>query len=76
MELLEEGLNLHLNKFPKDFAEMMRKHELNNTMDALEYQKGIATFATKHVCTLRPWPKDLAQPFEENSQDPTTRVKL
>lgn len=29
IELLEEGLNLHLDKFPKDFAEMIRKHELN-----------------------------------------------
>jgi L-proline amide hydrolase len=29
IELLEEGLNLHLDKILKDFAEMIRKHELN-----------------------------------------------
>jgi len=76
MDLVEEGLNLHLDRFPKDFAEMIRKHELNNTMDTPEYQKGIATFAVKHVCTLRPWPKELAQSFEENSKDPTVASKL
>jgi len=76
MELLEAGLNLHLDKFPKDFAEMIRKHESNDTMDAAEYQEGIATFITKHTCTLRPLPKDLAQSFEENKKDPTVTAKL
>lgn len=76
MELLEEGLNLQLDKFPKEFAEMIRKHELNNTMDEPEYQQGIATFVTRHVCTLRPWPKELTQSFEGNSRDPTVSSRL
>ena len=36
----------------------------------------IASFGTKHICTLRPWQKDLTQSFEENNKDPTVADKL
>lgn len=76
IQLLEKGLNLHLDQFPKEFAEMMRKHEAENTTNAPEYSKGISQFIARHLCSLRPWPRELRDSFAANGEDPTVSSSM
>ncbi|KAH9478940.1 L-amino acid amidase [Psilocybe cubensis] len=71
IHLLEKGLNLHLDQFPKEFADMMRRHESENTTNSPEYSKGISQFVSKHLCSLSPWPQELRDSFAANGKDPT-----
>lgn len=76
IQLLEQGLNLHLDQFPKEFAKMMRKHEEDNTTSSPEYSKGMAQFIAKHLCSLLPWPQDLQDSFRANGEDPTVSSSM
>ncbi|KAJ7727389.1 proline-specific peptidase [Mycena metata] len=71
MALWEEGNATLLAAFPKDFQEMLKKHEDAGTTDSEEYQKGIQQFYDKHLCTVQPWPDALVKSFEALAADST-----
>jgi hypothetical protein len=56
--LLLSGLETLRDKFPGNYAQMMRKHEAEGTFDSLEYKHAITQFCKKHLCTLDPLPED------------------
>ncbi|KAJ7857409.1 Alpha/Beta hydrolase protein [Mycena olivaceomarginata] len=71
MELWSVGTNALLHGFPKEFRDMLKKHELAGTTDSEEYQAGIQKFNEKHLCRVQPWPKDLVNAFEALEADAT-----
>ncbi|KAF8966611.1 Alpha/Beta hydrolase protein [Flammula alnicola] len=71
IELASRGTNYLLDQFPKDFAEMIRKHEADGTTDAPEYIQGCMQFNKKHFCTLDPWPQELVTSVVATGNHPT-----
>ncbi|KAF8987772.1 proline-specific peptidase [Cyathus striatus] len=60
MELWVKSARGLLEKFPKDFVDMMKKHEEEGTTGDKEYQDGMWEFYGKHVITLpQPLPKEI-----------------
>ncbi|KZV68540.1 proline-specific peptidase [Peniophora sp. CONT] len=71
IELWKVSVNKLLRRFPKEFQDMLRKHEEEGTTDSQEYQDGMTAFYQKHICTLDPWPEQLNQAFAALGEDPT-----
>ncbi|KAF9051729.1 Alpha/Beta hydrolase protein [Panaeolus papilionaceus] len=74
--LMQDGLNILLDRFGPDFAQMIRKHEAKRTMDAQEYQAGMTLFTLSHFCSLEPWPTELRQSFAVSAEDETVHDQL
>lgn len=70
IDLYERGTRKLLNQFPDNFADMLQKHELEGTMDSIEFQEGMKKFNQKHICTVDPWPQNLIQSFNAVQQNP------
>jgi L-proline amide hydrolase len=64
MEVLRAGL-------PPDVDATLRRHEAAGTTDTREYFAAMRVFYEKHVCRLRPWPKDYVASFMETASNPT-----
>ncbi|VDC07916.1 unnamed protein product [Peniophora sp. CBMAI 1063] len=71
IELWKASVNKLLERFPKEFQEMLRRHEENGTTDDEEYQEGMMKFYRKHMCTVDPWPQELNDAFAALGEDPT-----
>ncbi|KAF9267134.1 proline-specific peptidase [Marasmius fiardii PR-910] len=68
----EEGIHKLLQtRFPKDFYDMVKKHEREGTTDSKEYQGASELFMEKHVCTVDPWPEEFMQSVTESQKDKT-----
>ncbi|KAF8980176.1 proline-specific peptidase [Cyathus striatus] len=60
MELWVKSARGLLENFPKDFVDMMKRHEEEGTTGDKEYQDGMWEFYGKHVITLpQPLPKEI-----------------
>jgi proline-specific peptidase len=71
MELWSVGTNALLEAFPREFRDMLKKHEVAGTTGSEEYQAGIQQFNEQHLCRAQPWPQDLVNAFEALEADPT-----
>ncbi|KAJ7873841.1 proline-specific peptidase [Mycena olivaceomarginata] len=59
MELWSVGTNALLEAFPREFRDMLMKHEVAGTFDE------------QHLCGAQPWPQDLVNAVEALEADPT-----
>ncbi|MFC0527346.1 proline iminopeptidase-family hydrolase [Phytohabitans kaempferiae] len=64
MEVLRAAL-------PADVDATLRRHEAAGTTGTNEYVKAMLLFYERHVCRLRPWPRDYLASFMETSNNPT-----
>jgi L-proline amide hydrolase len=64
MAVLRAGL-------PTEVAEVLDRHEAAGTTDDTEYQAASAVFYDRHVCRVKPWPRDYRASFFEIYNDPT-----
>jgi L-proline amide hydrolase len=64
MAVLRAGL-------PPEVAEVLDRHEAAGTTGSAEYQTASAVFYDRHVCRVKPWPRDYRASFFEIYNDPT-----
>lgn len=64
MAVLRAGL-------PTEVAEVLDRHEAAGTTETTEYQAATAVFYDRHVCRIKPWPRDYRASFFEIYNDPT-----
>jgi L-proline amide hydrolase len=64
MAVLRAGL-------PTDVAAVLDRHEAAGTTESPEYQAASAVFYDRHVCRVKPWPRDYRASFFEIYNDPT-----
>ncbi|WP_328378975.1 proline iminopeptidase-family hydrolase [Streptomyces sp. NBC_00440] len=58
-------------ELPPGVDETLRRHEAAGTTENDEYHQAMRVFYEKHVCLLRPWPRDYLASFYEVYNDPT-----
>ncbi|WP_447002575.1 proline iminopeptidase-family hydrolase [Saccharothrix isguenensis] len=64
MEVLRRAL-------PPGVDEVLRAHEAAGTTDSEQYHEAMKVFYERHVCRLKPWPRDYQASFYEIYNDPT-----
>jgi hypothetical protein len=58
-------------QWPRDFQDMLGRHEMNGTTDAPEYQEGLMQFYRKHILNLEVWPSETLKSMTQMGEDPT-----
>ncbi|MEV5098283.1 proline iminopeptidase-family hydrolase [Streptomyces rochei] len=58
-------------QLPPGTDETLRRHEEAGTTDSEEYREAVKVFYSRHVCRLRPWPREFMASFYEIANDPT-----
>ncbi|MFG2172879.1 proline iminopeptidase-family hydrolase [Streptomyces niveus] len=56
---------------PPEVERTLRAHEAAGTTDSAEYTDAVQVFNDRHVCRLRPWPKEYLATTMETANDPT-----
>jgi len=74
--MMVQGINELLEKIEPGTAEMMRKHELEGTVDSPDYVETLQTFQKKHICSLNPWPDYLSESFNNLAKNPSVYQAL
>ncbi|OEJ36236.1 proline iminopeptidase-family hydrolase [Streptomyces agglomeratus] len=59
------------SQLPPGVNETLLRHEAAGTTDSEEYYQAMTPFYEKHVCRLKPWPRDYQASFYEVYNDPT-----
>lgn len=59
------------DQLPPGVNETLLKHEAAGTTDSEEYYQAMIPFYEKHVCRVKPWPRDYLASFYEVYNDPT-----
>ncbi|MFB8396973.1 proline iminopeptidase-family hydrolase [Streptomyces yangpuensis] len=67
---LEEMARLRAD-LPPGVNETLLRHEAAGTTDSEEYYAAMTPFYEKHVCRLKPWPREYQASFYEVYNDPT-----
>lgn len=67
---LQEAERLRAD-LPPGVNETLLRHEAAGTTDSDEYHNAMRPFYEKHVCRLKPWPRDYLASFYEVYNDPT-----
>jgi L-proline amide hydrolase len=70
-ELWLREMKVLRNELPAEVDEVLLRHEEAGTTDDDEYFRAMQVFYNKHVCRLRPWPRDFMASFMEIYNDPT-----
>ncbi|KAI0262673.1 proline-specific peptidase [Russula aff. rugulosa BPL654] len=58
-------------QWPKDFQDMLSRHEMDGTTDAPEYQEGLVQFYRKHILNFEVWPPEALKSMAQMGEDPT-----
>jgi L-proline amide hydrolase len=58
-------------ELPPGVNETLLRHEAAGTTDTEEYHAAMRPFYERHVCRLKPWPRDYLASFYEVYNDPT-----
>ncbi|MGW4433314.1 proline iminopeptidase-family hydrolase [Streptomyces tendae] len=58
-------------QLPPGVNETLLRHEAAGTTDSEEYYEAMGPFYDRHVCRLKPWPRDYQASFYEVYNDPT-----
>ena len=58
-------------QWPRDFQDMLGRHERDGTTDAPEYQEGLIQFYRKHILNLEVWPPEALKSMGQMADDPT-----
>lgn len=74
--LWSESLLQYLSKFPREFQDLVRKHERESTTSSKEYQDALQVFYSKHTCQVVPWPAELVASFKTMEEDPTVYTTM
>jgi L-proline amide hydrolase len=56
---------------PDGVNDTLLRHEAAGTTDSPEYYEATGPFYDRHVCRIRPWPRDYQASFYETFNDPT-----
>ncbi|WP_326825037.1 proline iminopeptidase-family hydrolase [Streptosporangium sp. NBC_01756] len=59
------------DRLPEGVNETLLRHEAAGTTGSEEYFEAMRVFYEKHVCRLKPWPRDYLASFYEVYNDPT-----
>ncbi|OCB91819.1 proline iminopeptidase protein [Sanghuangporus baumii] len=71
MALFEQGCAKLVKELPADVQETLRRHEEDGTTDSKEYEEAVGVFYERHLCRVKPFPRDLVRSFECIGEDPT-----
>jgi L-proline amide hydrolase len=58
-------------ELPAGVDAILRRHEAGGTTDSDEYRAAVHVFMEKHVCRVKPWPRDYLATHYEVVSDPT-----
>jgi len=56
---------------PEDVQQTLTKHEAEGTTDVKEYEDAVMVFYDKHLCRVKPMPKEVGMVFHWLEKDPT-----
>ncbi|MFF4354902.1 proline iminopeptidase-family hydrolase [Streptomyces sp. NPDC001530] len=59
------------DQLPPGVNEVLLRHEAAGTTDSPEYEAALMPFYEKHVCRIKPWPRDFLASIMELNNDPT-----
>ncbi|MFE9815433.1 proline iminopeptidase-family hydrolase [Streptomyces sp. NBC_00236] len=59
------------DQLPPGVNDTLLRHEAAGTTESDEYHAAMRTFYERHVCRLKPWPRDYLASFYEVYNDPT-----
>ena len=59
------------SQLPPGVNETLLRHEAAGTTDSQEYYEAMTPFYDKHVCRIKPWPREYQATFYEVYNDPT-----
>ncbi|KAJ7153618.1 proline-specific peptidase [Mycena filopes] len=76
MELWAVGTNALLATLPLGTRTAIEENERAGTIDAQEYQDAMQRFNETHLCTLKPWPRELLQSFRDLLDDPRLYLSM
>ncbi|MER6573383.1 proline iminopeptidase-family hydrolase [Streptomyces sp. NPDC001093] len=63
-------------QLPPGVNETLLRHEAAGTTDSEEYYQAMTPFYEKHVCRLKPWPREYQASFYEVYNDPTVYYSM
>jgi proline-specific peptidase len=58
-------------RWPRDFQDVLSRHEQDGTIDAPEYQEALMQFYRKHVLNIAVWPSEALKSMAQMGEDPT-----
>ncbi|TDD35456.1 alpha/beta fold hydrolase [Actinomadura sp. KC06] len=59
------------DRLPDGVDATLRRHEEAGTTESDEYLEAMTVFYDRHLCRVRPWPRELTATFMEIQNDPT-----
>jgi pimeloyl-ACP methyl ester carboxylesterase len=68
--LWREALAGLRSQWPRDFQDMLGRHEMNGTTDTPEYQEGLMQFYRDHILNLEVWPPEALKSMTQMGEDP------
>ncbi|KAH8647695.1 Alpha/Beta hydrolase protein [Xylariales sp. PMI_506] len=74
--LAEEGTKVLLAGLPSDTRETIENCVSKRDFESAEYQKAMAVFFKRHLCTLDPLPEDVQAAFRNLGEDPTVSKSI
>jgi len=76
MPLWVEAANELRSQLPKEIQETLLKHEKDGTTDSPGYEEAMQVFYDRHVCRVKPLPKDMADSFDLLKGDNTVYLTM
>jgi proline-specific peptidase len=69
--LWREALARLRTRWPRDFQDVLCRHERDGTTDTPEYQEALMQFYKKHVLNIVVWPPEALRSMAQMGEDPT-----
>jgi proline-specific peptidase len=69
--LWREALASLRARWPRDFQDLLSRHERDGTTDAPEYQEALMQFYRKHVLNIAVWPPEALKSITQMAEDTT-----
>ena len=70
------AMKLLRDQLPPGVNEILSRHEAAGTTDTEEYFAAVRIFYDKHLCRLKPWPREYIASFCEVYNDPTVYLTM
>jgi L-proline amide hydrolase len=71
MELWVSEANRLRREMPKSIQDALTRHEQAGTTEDPEYQAATKAFYERHVCRVKPFPREVAESFAQIARNPT-----
>lgn len=74
--LWREAADKLREQLPPDLLALMKSHEADGTINSEEYQKAVQVYYDRHMCRVKPYPKDFMDSLQGLKEDPTVHTTM